>query len=104
MRSVNRDDDPADIVKQILKALHPHAHLKGEPENIVGLVHAKDLLRVPKVADNNPKKVNIDSVAMKPWFVPDTTRLQDQLNAFLRRKNILPLWWMNMAIWKVWLH
>ena len=25
-------------------------------------------------------------IASKPWFVPDTTRLQDQLNAFLRRK------------------
>ena len=24
---------------------------------------------------------------MKPWFVPDTTTLQDQLNAFLRRKS-----------------
>ena len=25
-------------------------------------------------------------IATKPWFVPDTTTLQDQLNAFLRRK------------------
>lgn len=88
MRSVNRDETPAAIVKQILESPYTRMPVwKDEPENIVGLVHAKDLLRALSAADNDPKKVNIDSVAMKPWFVPDTTRLQDQLNAFLRRKE-----------------
>lgn len=36
--------------------------------------------------DNDPSRVDILKVAVKPWFVPDTTTLQDQLNAFLRRK------------------
>lgn len=88
MQAVNKDDDPADIVKQILESAYTRLPVwKDEPENIVGLVHAKDLLRALSAANNDPKRVNIDSVTKNPWFVPDTTPLQDQLNAFLRRKE-----------------
>lgn len=88
MQAVNKDDDPADIVKQILESSYTRLPVwKDEPENIVGLVHAKDLLRALSAANNDPKRVNIESVTKDPWFVPDTTPLQDQLNAFLRRKE-----------------
>ena len=58
----------------------------GETDNIVGIVHAKDLLRALHAVDNDPARVDIMKIANKPWFVPDTTMLQDQLNAFLRRR------------------
>ena len=87
MRSVNADDPPAEIVREILKS--PYTRLpvwRGETDNIVGVVHAKDLLRALHDLDNDPSKIDVMKVATKPWFVPDTTSLQDQLNAFLRRK------------------
>jgi Mg2+/Co2+ transporter CorB len=60
---------------------------QGSLDNIVGVLHAKDLLRELSEVGNDYAKLDIMKLAMKPWFVPDTTALQDQLNAFLRRKS-----------------
>ena len=87
MRSFNADSPPEALVREIL--LSPHTRMplwKGTTENIVGVLHAKDLLRALYDLGNDFSKLDIMKVASKPWFVPDTTSLQDQLNAFLRRK------------------
>ncbi|RFC62918.1 HlyC/CorC family transporter [Fulvimarina endophytica] len=88
MRQVNAEDPPADIVKQILES--PYTRLpvwRGHYDNIVGIVHAKDLLRALNEVGNDPSKIDILKVCSNPWFVPETTTLQDQLNAFLRRRT-----------------
>jgi Mg2+/Co2+ transporter CorB len=87
MRMVNADQDPQDIVTEILQS--PFTRLpvwRGETDNIVGIIHAKDMLRALHAVNNDPSKIDISNVATKPWFVPDTTTLRDQLDAFLRRK------------------
>lgn len=87
MRSLDADDPPEVLVREVLLSPHTRTPLwKGEPDNIVGVVHAKDLLRVLTETNYDFSKIDIMKVATKPWFVPDTTSLQDQLNAFLRRK------------------
>jgi Mg2+/Co2+ transporter CorB len=88
MLSVNADQ-PADvIVRDVLQSPYTRVPLwRGSTENIVGVVHAKDILRALNEAGNDPAKIDILKVATKPWFVPDTTSLADQLNAFLRRKS-----------------
>ncbi|MBO6902898.1 MAG: HlyC/CorC family transporter [Rhizobiaceae bacterium] len=87
MRSLNADDPPQDIVAEILQSPHTRMPLwRGSLDNIVGIIHAKDLLRALHDVDNDPARVDIMKIAAKPWFVPDTTSLKDQLNAFLRRK------------------
>lgn len=87
MRSVNADQSPQDMVREILQSPHTRMPIwRGTTENIVGVIHAKDLLRALHEAENDPSRVDVLKVATKPWFVPDTTTLQDQLNAFLRRK------------------
>jgi Mg2+/Co2+ transporter CorB len=60
---------------------------KGETENIVGVLHAKDLARAMEAVGGDLDRIDILSVANEPWFIPDTTNLKDQLNAFLRRRN-----------------
>src|SRR5690606_18165411 len=62
-----------------------------EPENIIGVVHAKDLIRTLKAAGGDASNIDIRAVAKKPWFVPDATGLQSQLNAFLKRKEHIAL-------------
>ena len=87
MRTVNGDQDPRAIVTEILKSPYTRMPVwRGENDNIVGIVHAKDLLRALHAVDNDPARIDIMKVATKPWFVPDTTTLRDQLDAFLRRK------------------
>ncbi|KQT85865.1 HlyC/CorC family transporter [Aurantimonas sp. Leaf443] len=87
MRTINAGDAPAEIVRQVLDS--PYTRLpvwKGASDNIVGVVHAKDVLRAVAEAGNDPAAIDILKVATPAWFVPETTTLQDQLNAFLRRK------------------
>ena len=88
MRSVNADQPAEALVREILQSPHTRMPVwKGTSENIVGIVHAKDLLRALDEVGNDFSRIDILKVASKPWFVPDTTSLQDQLNAFLRRKS-----------------
>lgn len=88
MRLLDAGEPTEALVREVL--LSPHTRMplwKGEPDNIVGVVHAKDLLRVMIDVGYDFSRIDIMKVATKPWFVPDTTTLQDQLNAFLRRKT-----------------
>ncbi|WP_136620377.1 MULTISPECIES: HlyC/CorC family transporter [Mesorhizobium] len=87
MRSVNADNAPEAVVREILQSPHTRMPLwKGSLDNIVGVLHAKDLLRALNEVGNDFSRIDVMKIASKPWFVPDTTTLQEQLNAFLRRK------------------
>ncbi len=87
MRSINADNAPDMIVREVLQSPHTRLPLwKGALDNIVGILHAKDLLRALTEADHDFSRIDILKIAAKPWIVPDTTSLDDQLNAFLRRK------------------
>lgn len=88
MRSINAADPPEQIVRALLNSPHTRMPLwEGSLDNIVGVLHAKDVLRALNDAGNDFSKLDIMAVAMKPWFVPDTTSLEEQLNEFLRRKS-----------------
>lgn len=77
-----------EIVRQALDAPHTRLPLyKDDPENIVGVLHAKDLLRAVAASDGKVDEIDIASVAREPWFIPDTTNLKDQLNAFLKARS-----------------
>ncbi|PLP59966.1 hypothetical protein CYK37_07230 [Mesorhizobium loti] len=87
MRSVNADNAPEAIVREVLQSPHTRLPLwKNSLDNIVGILHAKDLLRALNEVDNDFSRIDILKIAAKPWFVPDTTSLEEQLNAFLRRR------------------
>jgi Mg2+/Co2+ transporter CorB len=64
---------------------------KDEPENIVGLLHTKDLLLALARIDWDISKLQVTSLAAQPWFVPDTTTVNDQLGEFLKRKAQLAM-------------
>lgn len=87
MRSVNADNAPEAIVREVLQSPHTRLPLwKSSLDNIVGILLAKDLLRALNEVDNDFSRIDILKIAAKPWFVPDTTSLEEQLNAFLRRR------------------
>ncbi len=92
MESINVDDPPDQIVKQMLESPYTRIPLwQGESENIVGILHSKDVLRTLATKSGNLKTLNIRKIATNPWFVPETTTLQAQLNAFLRKKAHIAL-------------
>ena len=93
MRSICADLAPDELVREVLASPYTRMPLwRGEPENIIGVLHAKDLLRALDATGGDQArvdvtKVDVSKVALEAWFVPDTTSLQDQLQAFLKRKT-----------------
>jgi len=88
MLTVCADDPPEQVVKAVLAAEVTRIPLwKGKPENIVGILHAKDLLRAIQTADGDLAKIDATAIARPPWFVPDIRPLSEQLKAFRRRKT-----------------
>ena len=88
MITLNADDPPTEILRAVLAAPVTRIPLwRNSPENIVGVLHAKDLLRAIQAADGNVDKVDVMTTVLAPWFVPDTTPLGEQLKAFRRRKT-----------------
>ncbi len=98
IQMINADSTPADILAQALDS--PYTRLpvyKGDPENIIGVIHAKDLLRAMYAHMTRAQRASSDAslsdlagfdiadVSMPPYFIPDTTTLDEQMRQFLRR-------------------
>ena len=87
MDAIDVDLPTEQVVDAALKSSHTRVPLwRGEREEIVGILHAKTLLRALREAGGDLRKLDIMSLSTPPWFVPDSTSLKDQLNAFLKRK------------------
>jgi len=88
MRTICADQEPQAIVREILASPYTRLPLWSEtPDNIIGVLHAKDLLRALDGVKGDASKLDVRAIATDPWFVPDTTSLPDQLRAFLSRKS-----------------
>lgn len=75
------------IVSQVLASPYTRIPLwRGEADNIIGVIHAKALLRAVR-SQSSLDGIDVVALAVKPWFVPDSTTLLDQLQAFRRRRE-----------------
>lgn len=83
---VDIDRPSEEIVSEVLESPYTRIPVWREsPENIVGVLHAKALLRAVRAAGGEASTLNIEEVAAKPWFVPEQTTLLDQLQNFRNR-------------------
>ena len=88
MITLNADDPAEDVVNAVIASPVTRLPLwRGNPENIVGILHVKDLLRALHAVDGDASNVDIASLLTPPWFVPDTRPVSEQLKAFRRRKT-----------------
>lgn len=87
--------DPETILDQCLKSNHTRLPLyRDDPDNVVGVVHAKDLLRAMHALATGAeggaaelRNFDVCSIAREPYFVPETTTLDDQMRQFLRMRS-----------------
>ena len=88
-------DSPEDIIAQSLKSSHTRLPIyREDPENIVGVLHAKDLLRAVDKALRSKEGLtgtldgfDVSQVMRKPYFVPETTTLEEQMRQFLAQSS-----------------
>lgn len=80
-------DQPQDrIIDEIYSSPYSRMPLwRNDQDNIVGLIHTKWLLRELKSVNNDPLQVDFAAICAEPWFVPDSTSLYEQLQAFRER-------------------
>ena len=86
---VDADSSPEAAFKRIMKSPYTrHPVYSGKPDNIIGLLHVKDLLReISHGRENGNGPARIADVASEPYFILETTLLFDQLQAFRRRRE-----------------
>ena len=88
MITVNADDKPEDIVNTVIASPVTRLPLwRGNQENIIGILHVKDLLRALHALDGDASKIDVAALMAPPWFVPETRPVSEQLKAFRRRKT-----------------
>ncbi len=92
METIDASNPPKTIVDDVLKSHYTRVPIwEGQPDNIVGILHSKDLLAALGRSNWDIDSLDIRKIAKDPWFVPDTTSVSDQLNAFQQRKVQLAL-------------
>ena len=94
---VDADDDLDVILRNVLASPHTrHPIYSGNPDNIVGVLHVKDLLRAignnpaagaNKVQTADGSAISVLNIASEPYFIPETTLLFDQLQSFRNRRE-----------------
>ncbi len=82
-------DQPADsLIRQAMASPHTRIPLyRGDQEEIVGILHMKDLLRAIMGHGGKTEGMDLVEISRDPWFVPETTRVEDQLDLFLKNRN-----------------
>ena len=88
MVMINADLPAEELVREVLATEYTRIPLwRDKTENIVGVLHAKDLLRAIRAHDGDIAKIDVTTIALPPWFVPEMRPVSDQLKAFRRRKT-----------------
>lgn len=82
------EQPPAELVEAALTSPHTRLPLyQDDAENIVGVLHARDLARALHQAGGDADKIDINAIKREPWFVPETTPLQEQLTNFRAKRE-----------------
>lgn len=88
VKTINADLPIARIVDEVLHSSFTRMPVwRDNPDNIIGIAHARLLLQEMRHCNGDVSKVNIANIMIDPWFVPESTTLFDQLQAFRRRRE-----------------
>lgn len=90
INSINIDQPNDDIIKFALDCGHTRIPIwRDEPDNIIGILHIKDLLTLLKDLKWNADKLDVSKLLTYPWFVSDNAYVTQQLQAFRNRQSHL---------------
>lgn len=88
LNMVDAGQSPELIIKDILSSSHSRLPLwENDPDNVIGVLHAKDVLKALAKSDGDLSAVNAKKIAREAWFVPETTPVVRQLRAFQHKQE-----------------
>jgi Mg2+/Co2+ transporter CorB len=88
LQSVDADQKPEELLEALLDTEHTRVPVwRGSPDNIIGVLRAADVAREFAQRRGSFEDFDILSLMVPPWFVPDTTTLEEQLGAFREQRS-----------------
>ena len=88
MTSLDAARPVREIVEAVIESEHTRVPLwRDEPDNIIGVLNTKHLAQALVEHHGKLEAIDIEALTTKPWFVPDTTTLEEQLQAFRERRS-----------------
>jgi len=88
MQCVDIEDEREEIFKKITKIAHSRVPVyKGNVDNIIGIIYAKDLL----IARRNRELIIIEDLMRQAYFVPETKKISELLEEFRKGKMHLAI-------------
>ncbi|MDE2134142.1 MAG: HlyC/CorC family transporter [Alphaproteobacteria bacterium] len=88
MMTVSVDQGVEHIVRALLSTHHARVPVwREQPENIVGVLHTRDIVRAVLASRGALKAIDIAALVTPPWFVPETMALEELLDAFREKHS-----------------
>jgi Mg2+/Co2+ transporter CorB len=88
LESLDVDLPRRELLDAVIASQHSRVPLwKGEPENIVGILSTKHLAQALVEHRGNLDAIDVAGLASPPWYVPETTTLEEQLASFREHKS-----------------
>lgn len=92
MTTIDINQETDKIISEIIASPYTRYPVwENDSENIIGILHTRDVLKALKAYDGASENINLKSLLSKPWFIPKTTSLFDQLQAFRKRHEHIAL-------------
>ncbi len=86
--SINAEKPVEEIINLVLNSPYSRIPIwKDRPENIIGIIRSKTLLKAVKDNEKDLSSIKIETIASKPWFILETTNLMKQLQAFKKHRE-----------------
>lgn len=80
--------DKTQLIQDVMESPYTRLPLwKDDHDEIIGILHVKLMLRELMANNGDPSKIDLEKLLLKPWFIPETTNLYDQLQAFREKKE-----------------
>lgn len=90
VETLSADLPAEELIKSAVSTMHSRIPLwRDEPDNIIGVLHIKNLIKIMREQNGTPTSEAVISICSKPWFIPETTSLRDQLIAFRNNRQHL---------------
>lgn len=88
VETLDADLSADELVKMAVSTMHSRIPLwRGQPDNILGVLHVKNLIKLMRERKGTLTNELILATCNKPWFIPETTSLHDQLLAFRSKRQ-----------------
>jgi Mg2+/Co2+ transporter CorB len=95
IETLNADDPVEELIAAAITSGHSRLPVwRNEPENIIGILYARDLMRelhrIVTAARGEyaaVRKMDITTLTRPPYFIPETTPLDEQMQEFLRLRK-----------------